>query len=77
MRSDRWFWILGILFGAAGIYVGVRWFFDEQWLSFARPGYRARAAAGSLTVIMLALLFFSIRNLIQTFREPKYPDRPY
>lgn len=76
-RSERWFWVIGILIGIAGLYVGIRWFRDEQWLNLARPGYRARASAAGLTVIMVAVLSFSIRNLIQSFREPKYPDRPH
>lgn len=78
MRSERWFWAVGIVLGAAGVYVGLRLFLDQQWLaSLATPRYRSRSFAAGLAVIMLAVLGFCIRNLIQSFKKPNYDDRPY
>lgn len=78
MRSERWFWGLGIVIGGAGLFAGIWLFFNDAWMrNMVGQRYRSQAFAAGLAVIMLFVLGYSIRNLILSFKEPKYPDRPY
>lgn len=78
MRSERWFWLVGILIGGTGLFGGVWLFLNDAWMqNMIGQRYRSQSFAAGLAVIMLFILGYSIRNLIRSFKEPKYPDRPY
>ncbi len=68
---------MGIALSSLGIYRGLYGFFNDTWSPRTGLTYRpSKATAAGFPTIMVFMFGISVRALILTFREPKYPDRP-